>query len=108
MGIKTEKINGLRTEMQNSFGQLDASKLKTTLIPHDLQSPVPGLQDHARSSHRLTTAHMLQVPWEVEKGWGTPVIGPYGKIALEPTASVLHYATETFVSDLSLYILCLL
>ncbi|KAL4962792.1 branched-chain amino acid aminotransferase II [Aspergillus stella-maris] len=66
------------------------------LVPEKVQKPVPPVDDPVRSTQKATTAHMLQVPWTAEKGWGTPLIQAYGKIALHPTASVLHYATEAF------------
>ncbi|GKT97693.1 branched-chain amino acid cytosolic aminotransferase [Colletotrichum tofieldiae] len=77
-------------------GEIDASRMVRTYVPAAEQQAVPGLQDPIRLTQRCTTAHMVQVPWSQETGWGTPVLSPYGKIALEPTASVLHYATETF------------
>ncbi|TDZ55002.1 Branched-chain-amino-acid aminotransferase [Colletotrichum trifolii] len=59
--------------------ELDASAMIKPLVPKEKQRPVPAV-----------------LPWSMEAGWGTPVMRPYGKIALEPTASVLHYATESF------------
>lgn len=41
---------------------------------------------------RTFTPHMLCVPWNVEKGWGKPVIKPYGPFDLDPSATVYHYA----------------
>ncbi|CAG8759745.1 13748_t:CDS:1, partial [Acaulospora colombiana] len=32
------------------------------------------------------TDHMLTVEWNVENGWFDPLIQPYGKISLEPSA----------------------
>lgn len=78
--------------------QLDASKLIHNLVPDSEQMPVPGLQDPGRMSQKFTTAHMVECLWTAEEGWKEPKMRPYGKIALEPTASVLHYATESFVS----------
>ncbi|RKP05492.1 aminotransferase [Thamnocephalis sphaerospora] len=40
--------------------------------------------------------HMLQVEWTADAGWGNPRIQPYGKISLEPSAVVFHYAFECF------------
>lgn len=39
---------------------------------------------------------MITCTWSAETGWDAPKLGPYGPISLEPTASVLHYATECF------------
>ena len=40
--------------------------------------------------------HMVCIDWSEDKGWHNPVIGPRGPIALDPAASVLHYAQEIF------------
>ncbi|KAJ0303175.1 hypothetical protein COL516b_006686 [Colletotrichum fioriniae] len=78
------------------YAELDVSKMLKTLVPEADQLPVPDAHDPVRLGQNCTTAHMVQVPWSMQTGWGTPVMSPYGKIALEPTASVLHYATESF------------
>ncbi|UQC85791.1 uncharacterized protein CLUP02_11290, partial [Colletotrichum lupini] len=78
------------------YAELDVTKMLKTLVPEADQLPVPDAHDPVRLGQNCTTAHMVQVPWAMQSGWGTPVMSPYGKIALEPTASVLHYATESF------------
>eukprot|EP00842_Homolaphlyctis_polyrhiza_P001029 jgi/Hompol1/1927/HPOL_005795-RA len=40
--------------------------------------------------------HMLTIEWEATKGWAQPTIKPYGKLALDPSATVFHYAVECF------------
>lgn len=42
------------------------------------------------------TDHMVTIEWSEADGWHNPVVGPYGPIALDPAASVLHYAQEIF------------
>jgi branched-chain amino acid aminotransferase len=42
------------------------------------------------------TDHMLEIDWEVNSGWKTPQIRPYGKLELDPAAMVFHYAIEVF------------
>ncbi|TDH73908.1 hypothetical protein CCR75_008077 [Bremia lactucae] len=42
------------------------------------------------------TDHMLEVDWEQGKGWGDPIIRPYGPISMDPASAVLHYALECF------------
>lgn len=79
------------------LAELDASAMVKDLVPTSEQGPVPALQDPGRMAQKYTTAHMVQVVWTAESGWQTPKMQPYGKIAFEPTASVLHYATESFV-----------
>lgn len=40
------------------------------------------------------TDHMISIEWDAENGWANPVIKPYGKLELEPSAVVLHYGFE--------------
>ena len=42
------------------------------------------------------TDHMVTIDWTEEAGWHNAQIGPRGPIALDPAASVLHYAQEIF------------
>ena len=42
------------------------------------------------------TDHMVTIDWSEELGWHNPAVVPYGPIALDPAASVLHYAQEIF------------
>ena len=56
--------------------------------------PKPLLPNDQLVFGKTFSDHMLEVPWTASAGWGTPVISPYHKIALEPSASVFHYASE--------------
>jgi len=38
--------------------------------------------------------HMVSIHWDEAQGWHNPEVLPYGPIALDPAASVLHYAQE--------------
>ncbi|OYU33488.1 branched-chain amino acid aminotransferase [Novosphingobium sp. PASSN1] len=40
--------------------------------------------------------HMVSVTYEEGKGWHSAEVLPYGPIALDPAAAVLHYAQEIF------------
>lgn len=42
------------------------------------------------------TDHMVDICWSQVGGWHRPRVQPYGPIALEPAAAVLHYAQEVF------------
>ncbi len=42
------------------------------------------------------TDHMVDICWTDGDGWHTPRVEPYGPIALDPAASVLHYGQEIF------------
>ena len=49
----------------------------------------PGFGDHF-------TDHMVDICWSELGGWHRPRVQPYGPIALDPAAAVLHYAQEVF------------
>lgn len=91
---KNYECNGLKAPAPQG---LNASGVIKNMVPESQQGLVPGPQDPVRLSQNTTTAHILTARWTAESGWETPQIDPYGKICLEPTASVLHYATESFV-----------
>lgn len=42
------------------------------------------------------TDHMVNISWSLDGGWHDARVLPYGPIALDPAASVLHYAQEIF------------
>lgn len=77
---------------------LNGHNIKYTLVAEDQQLPVPPPNDPIRQKQSCNTAHMLIVEWSEENGWAKPEIKPYGPLTLSPSASVLHYATEAFVS----------
>ncbi|RIA82558.1 aminotransferase [Glomus cerebriforme] len=39
---------------------------------------------------------MLAIEWNANQGWSDPIIKPYEKISLEPSAMVFHYSFECF------------
>jgi branched-chain amino acid aminotransferase len=45
---------------------------------------------------QVFTDHMVTIRWTAEHGWHDGQLGPYGPIALEPSAAVFHYAQEIF------------
>lgn len=45
---------------------------------------------------KVFSDHMVSIEWDEERGWHNATIGPRGPIALDPAASVLHYAQEIF------------
>jgi branched-chain amino acid aminotransferase len=92
---------------QLKLGELSSKGMHRDLVPECEQSPVPAADDPVRFTQKATTAHMVKVRWTAENGWENAEMVPYGKISLEPTASVLHYATETFVSEISSLVECL-
>ncbi|MDL9980111.1 branched-chain amino acid aminotransferase [Microbacterium candidum] len=42
------------------------------------------------------TDHMVDLCWSEKGGWHRPQVEPYGPIALDPAAAVLHYSQEIF------------
>ncbi|KAI7878940.1 branched-chain amino acid aminotransferase II [Lichtheimia hyalospora FSU 10163] len=42
------------------------------------------------------TDHMVTIEWNADKGWESPEIIPHGKLCLDPSATVFHYAAECF------------
>ncbi|MFH4978299.1 hypothetical protein AB6A40_005008 [Gnathostoma spinigerum] len=40
--------------------------------------------------------HMFEVDWNVDSGWGQPIINPLHNLSVHPAAKVLHYAIELF------------
>uniref|UniRef100_A0AAV1TLG3 Branched-chain-amino-acid aminotransferase n=1 Tax=Peronospora matthiolae TaxID=2874970 RepID=A0AAV1TLG3_9STRA len=58
--------------------------------------PKPKLPKEQLQFGKTFTDHMLEVDWALGKGWGKPVIHPYGPISMDPASAVLHYALECF------------
>jgi branched-chain amino acid aminotransferase len=45
---------------------------------------------------KIFTDHMVDICWSEKGGWHRPRVQPYGPIAMDPAAAVLHYAQEVF------------
>ncbi|KAJ5732950.1 hypothetical protein N7533_013397 [Penicillium manginii] len=73
---------------------LDASQLRYqyTTTPRE----VPDAEILAKNKQTICTDHMIVASWDVNSGWSTPELKPYGPFNLLPTASCLHYAYECF------------
>lgn len=71
---------------------LDASAVKITKSSI-VSQPKPNDQ---LVFGKTFTDHMMTVEWTAENGWGVPEIKPYGKLELDPSCCVLHYAFELF------------
>lgn len=81
--------------------------MKNLLAPVSLQFLVQKNQD-ARSEQEHAdilaepgfgkhfTDHMVDICWSEKGGWHRARVQPYGPIALDPAAAVLHYAQEVF------------
>ncbi|EME84022.1 uncharacterized protein MYCFIDRAFT_162874 [Pseudocercospora fijiensis CIRAD86] len=64
--------------------------------------PVPDPDSAETKAQKTCTDHMVTARWTLETGWDAPELKPYGPLAIMPSASVLHYATECF-EGLKLY-----
>ena len=58
-------------------------------------------QERAKVMERLSfgvdvTDHMAIARWSLGEGWGHHAVVPYGPLAMDPAASVLHYGQEIF------------
>jgi branched-chain amino acid aminotransferase len=45
---------------------------------------------------QVLTDHMFHAEWTVERGWHAARVEPYGPLALDPAAAVLHYGQTAF------------
>lgn len=81
--------------------------MKNLLAPTTLDftvSPNPAARAVAERAEILAdpgfgkyfTDHMVDICWSAWGGWHRPRVQPYGPIALDPAAAVLHYAQEIF------------
>ncbi|RDW86036.1 branched-chain-amino-acid aminotransferase-1 [Coleophoma crateriformis] len=57
---------------------------------------VPDEDNACSGPDTICTDHMVTCTWNASKGWDFPELKEYGPLAIMPTASVLHYATECF------------
>ncbi|WRT68092.1 branched-chain amino acid aminotransferase [Kwoniella shivajii] len=71
---------------------LDASLLKVTKTT----SPKTPLPPSKLVFGKTFTDHMLTINWSSGNGWGNPEIKPYGKLELDPSSTVFHYAFTLF------------
>lgn len=64
------------------------------------ERPMPVAERAAALVHpgfgQQFTDHMVDLCWSERSGWHRPRVLPYGPIALEPAAAVLHYSQEVF------------
>lgn len=106
-GVEIKELNG--TEYTNGVAKaidgptlaaLDASL--TTITRTTSPKPVLALDDPVINQQKTFTDHMLTCQWSSTTGWQTPHIVPFGPLAIMPSSSVLHYATECF-EGLKLY-----
>lgn len=74
------------------------ANLSFARLPHPAPAPA-DVREGILASPGFGTQfsdHMVTIEWTEGQGWHDAVIGPRGPIALDPAASVLHYAQEIF------------
>ena len=64
--------------------QVSRSSVARTQVEHDAILAAPGFG-------KYFTDHMLAIRWDSTQGWHGAQVLPYGPLALDPAASVLHY-----------------
>ncbi|KAJ7169634.1 branched chain amino acid aminotransferase [Mycena filopes] len=79
-------------ELMSSTPDIQPSRLQIT---RNTNPATPPPSQTLVFGHTFTD-HMLTIPWDAVSGWGTPEIKPYGPFAMEPSATVLHYAQTLF------------
>ncbi len=67
-------------------------------IPHPAPRPVEERRAVLANPGFGTvfTDHMVAIDYDGDRGWHSARVEPYGPIALDPAAAVLHYAQEIF------------
>ncbi|OQS05329.1 branched-chain-amino-acid aminotransferase [Thraustotheca clavata] len=68
----------------------------TKTIIHQTTHPKAKLEKEKLKFGTTFSDHMLEIDWDAEKGWGKPLIRPYGPLNIDPASSSLHYALQCF------------
>ncbi|ESN94161.1 hypothetical protein HELRODRAFT_68641, partial [Helobdella robusta] len=66
--------------------------LEIELCKETCQKPDP---DKLIFGHTFSD-HMLEVKWDIDKGWSAPKICPFHDLTIHPASKVLHYASQLF------------
>ncbi|UJO24142.1 Branched-chain-amino-acid aminotransferase, mitochondrial [Fulvia fulva] len=91
---------GIKHAFTTEHAALDTSKMTYTYTKNPRTVPAPDSDE--TKAQKTCTDHMVSARWTIENGWDAPELKPYGPLAIMPSASVLHYATECF-EGLKLY-----
>nr|PIL99092.1 Branched-chain-amino-acid aminotransferase [Toxoplasma gondii COUG] len=76
-----------------TLAELDARKLQINKKIGFLH-PLPRRESIGFG--QVFTDHMIEVDWDDQHGWYSPVLKPLGPISLHPAISSLHYAISAF------------
>jgi branched-chain amino acid aminotransferase len=86
------------TTNTSSTSTTQGSALEFTITPN----PTPATEQRraeifaAPGFGKFFTDHMVSITWSEGIGWHDAELIPYGPIAMDPAAAVLHYAQEIF------------
>ncbi|KAI9099893.1 aminotransferase [Phlyctochytrium arcticum] len=86
----------LLAAQQRWHSSAPAALSRSALVTKLTDSPKKMLPLNELLFGQTFSDHMLTIEWEQKAGWRQPEIKPYGKISLEPSAVVFHYALECF------------
>lgn len=75
-----------------SLASIDPSAIEITRTT----SPKTKLPNEELTFGSTFSDHMLEIDWDVETGWDTPKIIPYGPLQIDPAATSLHYGLQCF------------
>ncbi|KAF7731377.1 hypothetical protein EC973_000185 [Apophysomyces ossiformis] len=90
--VRTQFLAGSKRFNTTATKTLDASQLRIT--PSKVLKPLVANKDLVFG--KIFTDHMVTANWNEKEGWEAPEIRPYGKLHLDPSAMVFHYASECF------------
>mmetsp|Transcript_13666 Transcript_13666/g.15330 ORF Transcript_13666/g.15330 Transcript_13666/m.15330 type:complete len:100 (-) Transcript_13666:9-308(-) len=68
----------------SSFSSVTSFKAEDLIIEETKAPKAKPSEDHVYEFGKLTTDHMLEIDWDVETGWGKPLISPYHNFSMDP------------------------
>lgn len=88
----------IRRVRAGSFGAAEsvAGTIAPAPPPPHCVPPQPRFPNAELKFGKTFADHMLEMDWTRTAGWAAPAIRPYGPLAMDPAASVLHYGLECF------------
>lgn len=86
------RLNMSSLRKLSGLAPLDASKLEFI----QTTSPSEKLPKEKLVFGKLFSDHMLEIEWNADSGWGTPIISPRHNLSLDPLTIVFHYGFELF------------
>jgi len=94
--IQSSRSQSLSFIVTRRFSSSTAVSFKSEVKIERTKNPKPKTPNSQLVFGKFFTDHWLHVEWNKSSGWEVPIISPYSKIELEPSALVFHYAIECF------------